>query len=191
MSFVSSILTLEGFFLLATIVGGVVFAIQLVMLFTGVAGDVDFDADVDMGGGDVGHAGADVSFKVLSLQGLSAFFLMFGLVGLALHNQSKAGNGISLAGAFVAGWVSTWVIARIFRTFSRLQSSGTLDMSQAAGVSGIVYLNIEPNKPGKVTITVRGRLLTLDAISDHQITTGSPIKVLRVINDNMVAVEPQ
>ena len=177
--------------MLAAVAGGVVFAIQLVLMFAGASSDVDFDGDVDMGGGDVGHAAADISFKVLSLQGLSAFFLMFGLVGLALLKQSHAGDIMSLLGAFAAGWASTWVISKIFRTFSRLQSSGTLDMASAVGATGTVYLNIDHDKPGKVTVTVQGRLLTLDAVAERQLSTGAPIKVVRVLNDNMVAVEPQ
>lgn len=179
--------SLEGLFLVAAVGGGVTFAIQLIAMFTGASVG---EGDLDMGG-DVGHAAADISFKVLSLQGLSAFFLMFGLVGLALLNQSDAGNTMSLIGAFGAGFVSTWVIARIFRGFTKLQSTGTLDMSNALGATGSVYLHIEPNKPGKVTVTVQGRLLTVDAIATRRIETGMPVKVVRVVNDNLVAVEPQ
>jgi hypothetical protein len=40
-------------------------------------------------------------------------------------------------------------------------------------------------------VTVSGRSLTLNAVATQAIKTGTPIKVVRVIDDNMVAVEPQ
>lgn len=178
---------LDQLFFYSAIGGGALFVIQLVLLFVG--GGLDLDAD--MGGGDLGHHGADVSFKVLSLQGISAFVMMFGLTGLAMRIDEGASPLASLTVAVAAGAGSTWAIGRIFYFFTRLQSTGNLDMQSAMGATGQVYLGIGPDKAGKVTITVGKRSLTLDGICEtgDTLATGTPIRVVRVISDTTVAVE--
>ncbi len=180
---------LDQLFFYSAIGGGTLFVIQLVLLFIG--GGLGVDLDTDLGGGDTGHASADASFKVLSLQGITTFFMMFGLVGMAMRIDEGAPTTISLIVAAAAGAGSTWVIARIFSFFTRLQSTGNLDMKSAAGATGQVYLTVGPDKPGKVTVTVGNRSLTLDAIVENEVilTTGTPIRVTRVISDTTVAVE--
>lgn len=178
---------LDQLFFFSAIGGGTLFVIQLVLLFFGGGMGVD----MDMGDADVGHPAADASFKVLSLQGITTFVMMFGLVGMAMRGDEHASPGIALLVALLAGTFSTWVIARIFRFFTKLQSTGNLDMKTAAGAIGQVYLTIGADKPGKVTITVGRRSLTLEAISESNetLTTGTSIRVVRVISDTTVSVE--
>lgn len=180
---------MHDFFLYSAIGGGVLFVVQVVLsLAGGVDADLDVDFDVDDGGG---HHSADASFKVLSIQGLTAFFAMFGLVGLALLDESKTSVPIALAGGAAGGALTTYVIARIFRAARKLEGSGTLDMQKAVGQTGTVYLRIDSDKPGKVTLTVAGRLLTLNAVcSVDSIATGSEVLVERVLADGSLAVIP-
>ncbi len=182
---------LDQFFFYASVGGGTLFIIQLILLFIGGGVDVDIDLDTDLDGGDMGHAGADASFKVLSLQGITTFVMMFGLTGMAMRNDEQASPTIALFVAVAVGAFSTWVIGRIFLFFTRLQSTGTLNMKTAQGATGQVYLSIQEDKPGKVTVTVGNRSLTLDAIceSGQSLSTGTPIKVVRVISDTTVSVE--
>jgi hypothetical protein len=184
------VLALDRLFFFAALGGGALFVIQLVLLFVGTSADVDIDADLP-DGGDMGHAGADASFKVLSLQGITSFVMMFGLVGWAMRNDSLFDPLPSLAGAFVAGGASTWVMGRIFRSFQKLQSSGTFDIKKAEGAKGVVYLNVAPDKPGKVNVTVGNRLLTFEAITEGKIVleTGTAIVIKRIISDTTVCVE--
>jgi hypothetical protein len=179
--------TLHQFFLYCAIGGGVLFAVQVVLSLLGMG-----DADLDFGGhhgGETGHTSADTAFKVISLQGLTAFFGMFGLVGLALHDQERAHPAISVLGASAAGSLTTFLIARIFRAARKLETSGTLDLQKAVGATGTVYLRIAPNKPGKVTLSVRGRLIELDAVtSADTLETGTEVRVERVLGDGTVSV---
>jgi hypothetical protein len=180
--------TLHDFFLYAAAAGGALFLVQLVLSLLGVA-----DADVDFGGhhhpGATEHTSADTAFKLLSLQGLTAFFAMFGLVGLALLHESSAGPALSVAGGVLGGSLTTWLIARIFRAAKSLEASGTLDLQKAIGATGTVYLRIAPNKPGKLTINVGGRLLTLDAVTgDETLETGVEARVVQVQGDGAVKV---
>jgi hypothetical protein len=179
--------TLHYFFLCCAVGGGALFLVQLVLSTMGMG-----DADLDFGGqhgGETGHTSADTAFKVLSLQGLTAFFGMFGLVGLALHHESHAHPALSVLGATVAGSGTTWLIARVFRAARKLETSGTLKLENAVGATGTVYLRIAPNKPGKVTLSVRGRLIELDAVSAEQtLETGTEVRVERVLADGSVSV---
>lgn len=182
-------MSLDQLFFYSSLVGGTLFLIQLVLLFVGGGTGVDLDAD--MGAGDTGHVAADASFKVLSLQGITTFVMMFGLVGMAMRIDEQASPVASLTVAVAAGAGSTWAIGRIFFYFTRLQSTGNLDMKKALGAFGQVYLTVGPDKTGKVTITVGNRSLTLDAIAEkgETIPTGTSIRVTQVISDTTVAVE--
>jgi hypothetical protein len=108
-----------------------------------------------------------------------------------MRNEEQAGTAVALVVALGAAAASTWFIGRIFVFFTRLQSTGTMDIKTALGAIGQVYLTIGPDKPGKVTITVGKRSLSLEGISESNqtLTTGTPIKVVRVISDTTVSVE--
>jgi len=182
--------TLDKIFLVCACVGGLLFLIRLVMQFLGADADMDadFDADFDVGadaGGD-----SDSSFRAITYQGLVVFFMMFGLEGLCLHIAFEFSPAVSIAGAVGAGLVSVWIIERIMSSIAKLQSSGTLDMKNAVGQEGSVYLGIPPEGTGKVRVTFQNRLRVLDAISQdkEEIKTGQRVLVVDVVN-NMLVVE--
>lgn len=178
--------SLDRLFLVSAILGGCLFVVQLVLQFLG--GDLDGDGVAELDVPD--DASSDVAFKILSLQGLSAFFMMFGLVGMALRNESGAGPTLALIGATAAGAATTLIIRELFRLFMRMQSSGTLRIKDAVGATGTVYLNIEPGKPGKVNVVVNNRALIRDAIPEGRQTlpTGTPIRVVQVLEDGILMV---
>jgi membrane protein implicated in regulation of membrane protease activity len=185
-------MTIDKLFFFSALIGTVLFLVQLVLGLIGWGGDT---SDIDFGDpggadGNVGHHSADTSFKVLSLQGLSAFIMMFGLVGLAMRNDNGLGPVPSVVGAAGAGTLATWVISRIFRLFNGLQSKGNLDMQKAVGAEGTVYLTIKKDKPGKVQLIVSGRMLTLDAMTedDKTLKTGTTVTVIRVTTEQHLIV---
>jgi membrane protein implicated in regulation of membrane protease activity len=181
--------TLHDFFMYAALLGGSLFLVQLVLSMLG-AGDADIDFDPQHPSSLTGHTSADTAFKLLSLQGLTAFFGMFGLTGLAMSVESGFPPAASVLGALVGGSLTTFVIARIFRAASRLQSSGTLDMQNALGHEATVYLGIAPQKPGKVTLTLQGRLVEADALSEREsFATGSTVRVVRVLPEGTLIVD--
>ena len=179
---------LELFFLICAFLGGAMFLIRLVLQMVG--GNSDVDTDIDVGHADVVHADSDVSFKLLTLQGLTAFFMMFGLVGFVLLRESKAGIAIAIAGALAAGLASVWLIGKIFSSFKNLQASGTMDNTNAVGEEGSVYLTIHAGGTGKVQVSVKGRLREFDAVSNinEDIKTGSRIRVID-INGRLLVIE--
>jgi len=169
----------EIFFLICAVVGGFFVLARLVMQFIGAGADIDTDIDTGI---DAQHVDSDIGFKVLSMHSLTSFFMMFGLVGLALYRQNRAGMFLSTLGASIAGLVSVWVIGRIFASVVRLQSSGNLATASAIGSTGTVYLSIPEGGTGRVSINFRGRLREFDAsaVDAEAIATGTPIRVVRV-----------
>lgn len=184
-AFLESLTRIETFYAGCAVFGAALFLLRTVLL---VAGHGDAGADGEPGGL---HEDADSSFKVLSLQGLTAFFMMFGLVSLALSKQAGWGSVWPVVGGLAAGLFTVWVIARIFTGMKRLQSDGTLRLDQAVGQEGEVYLPVAPGKSGQVRVSVQGQLRVLDAATDGAaLATGARIRVVRVTGGNLLWVAP-
>jgi membrane protein implicated in regulation of membrane protease activity len=180
----------ELFFLFCAVIGGVFVLIRFVVMMIGL----DHGIDGDLGDGahdfDGHHADSDVGFKLLSLQGITSFLMMFGLVGMALYHESRVGVVFSMTGALAAGLVSVWVIAKMFSLMVRLQSSGTISIESTVGAQGKVYLTIPENGSGRVLINVHNSLREYDAVTQdkRQLATGVPIRVVWV-DGNVLVVE--
>lgn len=173
----------------SAIIGGLLFILRALALFFVGGNGGDFHGDYDAGY-DASHGDSDASFNLLSLQGLSAFFMMFGLVGLALVSSNLA-TVWTIIGGVVAGIFTVWVISLIFSIMKNLQSEGTLRLENAVGKEGTVYLSIPANGIGKVRISIQGSLKVIDAISakDVEIKTGEIVKVVAISGDQTLIVE--
>lgn len=180
---------LELFFIICAVIGGGLFIVRFVIQFFAGSG-IDTDTDIQVGNADVDHVDADVSFKLLTLQGLTAFFMMFGLVGFAMLRESHASGGVALASALAAGIGTVWLIGKIFSSVKKLQSSGTMDNAGAVGEQGTVYLTIRAQGTGKVQVTMHGRPREFEAVAKNgaEIKTGERIRVLEV-NSSVLVVE--
>jgi hypothetical protein len=172
----------------STIIGGTLFILRVVMMFLGgSAGDDALDSAIDSGGDPIE---ADVSFKLMSIQGLTSFFMMFGLVGLALL---KAGLAvfITVLGGMVAGLVTVAITGLIFSQMKRLQSEGTINIQNTIGTEGNVYLTIPKNGTGQVQIIAQGSLKIFNAVSSSKsmIPTGDKVQVVGIASGNTLIVE--
>jgi membrane protein implicated in regulation of membrane protease activity len=184
--------SIEIIYWIATIVGGTLFILRTIfMLVGGGVGDEALDTalDVDLSGEAADH-GADISFQLLSVQGLTSFFMMFGLVGLALLKANLA-VALTIAGGVAAGLVSVWITGLLFSQMKRLQSDGTLNVRNAIGRQGSVYLTIAAGKSGQVQVAVQGSLRIFDAVSKSgkKIATGEKIKIVDVVDTDTLVVE--
>jgi membrane protein implicated in regulation of membrane protease activity len=175
---------IEVIYWVSAIVGGTLLLLRMLMLLFGGG---DFGENVD---GEVPGDAADVSFKFLSLQGLTSFFMMFGLVGLALL---KAGVHILLTvvGGMVAGVIMVATTSLIFSQMKRLQTEGTINIRNTIGTEGSVYLTIPKNGSGQVQIIVQGSLKIFDASSNGKaaLSTGEKVRVVDVAGGNTLVVE--
>ncbi len=177
----------DRIFFFVALAGSLGFLVWLVLQFVG-----GFSPDVDAGGVDLeGGSSSDIGFTLLSFQGITAFLTMFGLVGLAVLREAGQGVGIATGAGAAAGLAMNWVLARLFRVFRTLQSSGNREPQAALGAVGEVYLRIRPGESGQVQVHVQGRLQVLSAISEgtETLETGTRVRVHRVDGPTLV-VEP-
>lgn len=180
---------IEIIFWASTIVGGTLFILRLgLMLFGGGLGDDTLDTalDSDVSGG---HD-ADVSFKLLSVQGLTSFFMMFGLVGLALL-RADIPVFFTVLGGMVAGLITVAITGLVFSQMKRLQTEGTINVQNTIGTEGNVYLTIPKDGTGQVQIIAQGSLRIFDATAKNKETlaTGAKVRVTGVAGGNILIVE--
>ena len=140
----------------------------------GDVGEAIFGADIGMD--------ADLSFKALTFQGIAAFMMMFGLVGLWVSRGTDSqAMGIIVGGG--AGGASMFAVSKIMTLFKEMETSGTADINNATGETGEVYMRIPANGKGQVQVPLQGTLRTLDAMSatNEKIATGTLIVVTKVL----------
>lgn len=182
----------------------VIMLLQSVLLLFGLGfgGDAGADghADVcdshDCGGHDAhdGHGGdfhEGDGLSLFTIRGIVAFFSVGGWTGLACV---VGGMGPVLAGviAFVAGAAALLGIALLFKYALKLQDRGNLDIRNAIGKTGTVYLPVPPRRQsaGKVTVLFQQRLVEVDAVTDDSspLKTGEMAMVVGIIGENTVLV---
>ncbi len=193
--------SVELFYAISAIIGGVLFLIRTVLSVIG--GDVDADTDVDFavhdlnldggmdgdfGGHGVSHIG-EANFQLFSLHGITGFFMIFGLIGLALSKAGVHDLLTALAG-LVAGGITMAVVAGIYWYMRTLQSDGTMRMESAIGKTGTVYLTIPETGSGQVSVIVQGGIKQFNAVSINKdrIPTGEKIRIVKV-NGSTLEVE--
>jgi membrane protein implicated in regulation of membrane protease activity len=157
------------------------------MLIIGIGGAADSDAiDVHSGLGDT-----DVSFHFISITGITAFFLMFGLSGLAVMKKADSPVWLAVLAGLAVGSFTMWLIALVFSGLSKFQSDGTIRMENALGQEGVVYLGIPGDGIGKVQIVIQGGQKIFDARASDKAAfrTGDRVRVVSVTPDNMLIVE--
>lgn len=182
---------LNTIYLVCAAAGGTVLVIRMILMIIGLDGG-DAPSDIDPGDLSAGDHGLDGPFNFMSIQSIAGFFTMFGLVGLGLL-QVNVAWGWSLAGALAAGLVTMWATGMIFMSMRRLQSEGTLVISNAIGQQGTVYLTIPEKGTGVVSVAVQGALRQFDAVSENgqKIATGSIVQVTAITAGKILVVSEQ
>lgn len=209
-AFFAGLNTIEKIFLVCAVIGGFLFLIRTILFFLGgdtdtdadfdIDADIDVDVDVDgievdtiADGTEIDASAVDsaASFHIFSLHGITGFFMMFGIVGLAMSYQSKLSAPLSVGGALLAGVFTMWLVAKILIGMKRLQSDGTIHLSNAVGNEGTVYLSIPAEGTGKIQVIIQDRLMIFDAKSGkkEEIKTGENVRVSHVTKDGICIVE--
>ena len=173
--------SVEQMFVLAGVVGGIILVFRLILTISGLD---------HHGGMDALHGDGDGAFQALTIQGISSFFTMFGVVGFTLYRNAAVGISLALLGALAAGTLSVWIIHKMFRAMLRLQSSGTVSLFAAIGSEGSVYLTVGKDG-GRVQINFANRLREFEAVSADGSTlpTGTAIRV-QSVEANTLVVAP-
>jgi hypothetical protein len=185
-------------YVISAMAGGTVLVLQTILLVIG--GDTDTtDADVGDVHGDIGHDDVSVHdaheatfLKVLSFKTVVSFFTFFGLAGLAAMEGGFLPFPTFLI-ATGAGTVALYIVAYLMSALSRLQSRGNIQIANAVGGIGRVYLRIpgERSGEGKVTVVVQGRAHECKAsTAGPEIATGMEVEVVGTAGPNVLDVVP-
>ena len=122
------------------IVSSAVMFIQLVLTLIGGAFDApDGDFEVEGTDGDLG---------VLSVRTICAFFVGFGWGGIMALNQYGDNIFIATVAGFITGSIFLFAVLWTMRGLYSLRADGTIDIRNAVGSIGSVYLPIPPHREG-------------------------------------------
>ncbi len=178
----------EKVFWAIALIFSVLFLIQVVLSIIGL----EFDSDAEVGGDFEAHADFDPGFTVLSVRSIIAFFTFFGWTGVMVLSNGGA-LWLAITVSFAAGMLAMLGVAYAMFTFYKMEESGTVDLKKAVFKNGEVYIPIPANKngSGRVHVKIRGAIQELDAVTDGDaIASGTAVKVLEVLNNDILLVEP-
>ena len=172
-----------------TLAASFVFIIQSILTFIGA--DVDGASDFDVDPSDMG-TDLDGGINLYTFRNFINFILGFGWTAILLKDSVQSKAVLLIVSALVGiGLVA--IVMFLFRALSKMQQSGNIDVNKCAvGCTGKVYLTIpaERGGEGKVQITISNAVREYIALTDgDEIKTGTPIKVIEVINDSTLLVE--
>lgn len=171
-------LSMQLIYFWSAAIGGVLLVIQTLLALLG--GDSDLDAD-DLDTGGVG----------LSLRTIVAFMTFFGLAGLACLRAGLSPS-LALLVALLAGATAFWLVGLALLQLHALQSSGNVEIANAVGVEGRVYLVIPAALAGTgtVTVAVQGRSVQFKAVTaGPELKSGEFCRVVAVRGPDMLEVE--
>lgn len=166
----------------------VLFIIQLIVtFFVGDADGLDAGGNADLSiDSDTG-----IDFQFLSIKNLVAFFTIFGWTGVACL-RGDLSIFVTIIISTAAGLIMMTIMATIMYYMGKLSESGSLDLNNAKGKTGTVYLPVPPGRKGsgQVQIKVQG-FQTLEAMTDETetLSTGTLVEVTDVINDEILLVK--
>ena len=187
----NSLIPAQQVLALIAIPSTLILVIQTIMVLIGFGdggdgGDVDADELLD---GDTDDGG----LGLFSVRGVVSMLCMMGWSGVALL-ETALPMFVSLLIAFAIGVATLFGMALLMKAVYRLQSSGNVDVGNAIGKVGQVYIPIPAGglAGGKVTITVQEKLIECEAISvgDTVLATGSYVRVTAVSEGGVLVVEP-
>ncbi|MCI9415221.1 MAG: hypothetical protein HFJ79_08630 [Clostridiales bacterium] len=171
--------------------------LQTILLLFGLGGgdhdvdhDVDHDTDFDHDADHDAGAAHEAGLRLITVRGIIAFLAVCGWVGVAMTDLG-VGAGVTTLVALVAGLAALILVAVILRFSMRLQQSGNLDMQNAVGLTGEVYVSIPEGGRGKVTLVIQERFMELDArCPERALQDGERVKVVAVTESNTLIVSP-
>lgn len=176
---------LQTIYFSASILGGGLLVLQLLVGILFGGGDVDFEADIDVDLDGAEGAGG------LSFRTVVAFIAFFGVGGMA-SLQGGLPDAVTILIATVCGGFAFWITGFVMSQLHRLQSSGNVNLQNALGIEAKVYLRIpaERGGEGKITVPVQGRSVEARAFTrGPELPTGALCRVVAVHDTSTVEVE--
>ena len=176
-----------------TLAASLIFIIQSILTFVGADADTNFDTDVDMSMDGADLSNIEVGSNLYTFRNFVNFILGFGWSAILLQDSITSVPVLILVSVLIGAALVTAVMY-LFKWLASMQQSGNIDLNIAAkGCEGTVYLTIPAARAGegKVQITIAGAVREYNAVTESEETlkTGTPIRVVDVINNSTVLVE--
>lgn len=170
---------MQQLYIIIGIGGGIITLLNIIRLFVGLDADIDFDSEIysDFNG-----------LKFISLYGIGAFLLMFGIVGFITDFSYNYNPIVSSLLAFLTGFIMMFIVALLFKRFKKLDSCGNVYINDAIGKNATVYTTVDKNK-GTVKVIMNNDVETYyDALSinDDIFKFGEVVNIVDVINDKLL-----
>jgi membrane-bound ClpP family serine protease len=165
------------------IFGSLVLLIQMILLLIGAGEDTDAEVDTDIDG--------DLDFPIFTLKSLTGFIGGFGWGGLIVLNQGKS-TPLAIGIGVGAGVILSLSVSTLLFLLSKLKNSGNLNIKNAIGKTGTVYLVIPENRKGTgiVHVVVQDSLREFKAMTKGaSIPTGRRIKIVETEEDLVIVEE--
>lgn len=186
MDFFVHMTSLEKAFWFIALPASLIFIIQTIMTFIGVdANDgtsPDFDGDFDA---------TDAPFQLFSLRNLINFLLGFSWTGISFY-KTITNQAILISVSFLVGALFVYLFFMIIKQVQKLAEDNSFTMKETIGKTASVYLRIPGNKLGygKVQLSVRGSFHEINAVTaEDELPTGTMIRIVELLDDNLVLVE--
>tara|TARA_Y100000766_G_scaffold282501_1_gene295934 strand:- start:830 stop:1432 length:603 start_codon:yes stop_codon:yes gene_type:complete len=176
---------LELIFASSAVLGGILFLLWFALIMIGgITADV-FDG---LFGTDFDAMGADASFKALTFQGIMAFMMFFGLAGLWVLDGNSDQTSLAIVVGSITGFGSMYGTGKLFQLFVALQSDGTIDMDDAIGSVGTIYLRIPEGGVGQIQVESGSAMRTYNAKTEdgQAMSTGDFAEVIDVVSSTLI-----
>ncbi len=198
--------SLQQMFTYFAIPATLILIVQIILFIIGLSGgegdadvshsDIDSDglgADDSEPGGDITESSDLAEVRLLTFRSIVAFFAVGGWTGVVLGGLDLSLPAVVLI-SLLAGWAALYFVTWSIRMALRLQHSGNIQIANAIGKVGEVYITIPAaNKGyGKVNVIVQERFCEFEAATsaDRDLKTGESVFVTGVTEDNILTVIP-
>ena len=176
-----------------TLSASLIFIIQSILTFVGADADSSFDTDVDLSGDGSDLSNIDGGSNLYTFRNFVNFILGFGWSAILLQN-SIASVPLLILVSVIVGIALVVAVMYLVKWLASMQQSGNIDVNKSAkGCEGTVYLTIPAARAGegKVQISINGAVREYDAVteSDSALKSGTPIRVVDVVNASTLLVE--
>lgn len=164
----------------------IVLIIQIVLSIIGFDGDLP-EADAS----DLSDFAYDDGLRMFTVRGIIAFLAVGGWTGLVLDDTMV--YWLRCIIAFAAGVGAMLLVALLLKLLMKLQNDGTMDISNAVGLTGTVYLTVPAERQGrgKVNVTFQDRYAEVEAVTDdtENLSYGTVITVVGVLDEQTLIIK--
>lgn len=167
--------------------------LQAVLLLFGIGDGADVDVDMDADVPDSPDAfEASDGFVLFSVRGILSMLCLGAWSGIAFIEMGLP-SYVAIPLSLAVGFLALYLTALLMKQMLKLQEDGSIDISNAMGKVGTVYLTVPPagRGHGKVNLVVQERYSEFAAITEDAapIRTGEMVRVVSVSDLGVLLVE--